>query len=74
MPMNGTASKTPTPKNMNRIILGRASGWREIDSTAFAATVPSPTAEPNATPEMMMPKEISVAAAINASGFKDVPF
>jgi hypothetical protein len=72
--MNGTASSTPTPKNMNKKMFGRASGWREIASTAFAATVPSPTADPNATPEMMMPKQISAAAAINAYGFKDVPF
>jgi hypothetical protein len=59
---------------MNRKMLGRASGCREIDSTAFAATVPSPTAEPKATPEMMMPNEMSAAAAIKAWGFKGFPF
>jgi hypothetical protein len=72
--MNGTASRTPTPKNMKRKIFGRASGWRAIASTAFDATIPSPTAEPNATPEITIPKQITAEAAINAAGFTKVPF
>jgi hypothetical protein len=58
---------------MNVKMFERASGWRAIASTAFDATLPSPTAEPKATPEMMMPKAINAAAAINAC-VNDVPF
>src|SRR5581483_3552766 len=45
-----------------------------MDSTALLATMPSPTADPNATPEMMIPNEISVAPIMKACGFTRFPF
>src|SRR5579884_339459 len=74
MAMNGTASRTPTPRNMKVKMFERASGWRAMASTALDATLPSPTAEPKATPEMMMPKARNAMPMINACGFKDFPF
>jgi hypothetical protein len=59
---------------MNVIMFGRASGCREMDSTALLATIPSPMAEPKATPATIIPKARSVKAATNDSEVKDVTF
>jgi hypothetical protein len=59
---------------MNVKIFGRASGWRAIASTAFDATSPSPTADPNATPSKMIPNERIVAAATKLSEVTVIAF
>src|ERR1700681_2990387 len=67
-PMIGKASRMPTPRKKNTKMLPRASGWRAIDSTAFDATIPSPTAEPRATAATMIAKPVIRTAATMTSG------